>query len=248
MKNRHNFVSLAIALLFVLILQKFASPQPVFRFLVPAFAGLLAVVWFYNRWYLRQMEKYNFWIQLRPLLLLSAGFGIFSVLPSELWREIFLVASVPVITLFELVLGNLTENLILNETLFIAFGLFSYFFASYFYAPAYQPYYALGVFISSSLLARCFYEFLPQDDKVKIVSSLVLGLFCAELFWVMNFLPFHFSFLAFLMFNLFYFCLIINNYYLFHSLSAKKIQFHLSLLMVCMFLALLATPWVIMRQ
>lgn len=248
MTKHHNLISFALALLFLIVLQKFATPEPVFRFLLPAFLIYLFVVGYYNRWYLKKIGKYDFWTALRPLLLLAAGFGVFLVVPSAFLRGAFLIITVAFITFFEVILGNFTENILLNQTLLIAFGMFFYFFGAYYYTPSYQPLYLLGVFLGSALLARSFYQLLPQTNKVRAVGAVAIGLFCGELFFVLNFLQFHFSVLSLLLFNVFYFCLITNYYFLFHNLSFKKVQFHLLLMVFCVGLALLATPWKIISS
>ena len=193
-----------------------------------------------------QKQKYNIWILVRPGLLLAAGFGIFLVIPSETLRGLFLLLSVFVITFFEIVLGNFAENILLNETLFIAFGLFFGLSALYQYAPVYGTLCVAAVFIFSFLLSRSFYEFVPKNDAAKIIGSLALSLFCSELFWALNFLPLHFSVLSLILFNFFYFSLILNYYHLFHILNLKKLQFHLFLIVVCSALVVAATPWKIL--
>lgn len=245
MIKHHKLISFIFALVFLIVLQKFAFPEPVFRFLLPAFLLYAGAITIYNRWYLKRIQKYNFWILIRPILLLAAGFGLFLTIPSQFFRGIFLITAVGMITFFQIILGNFAENILLNETLIIAFGLFFYFFGAYYYAPAYQTLYLLGVFLGSSLLVRSFYEFIAQPEKTKVVGAVTIGLFCVELYWVLNFLQFHFSVLTLLLFNFFYFCLILNYYYLFHTLNLKKIQFHLFLMLACVVLVFAATPWII---
>lgn len=244
LKN-HKYVSFGIGLLFLLVLQKFAVPEPIFRFLLPAFLIYLILVIAYNRWYLKKIQKYNFWDMLLPELLMAAAFGVFLVIFSQGLRGIFLVTAVFVIAFSEIILGNMAENLMLNQTLLVAFGLFFGFFGAYFYAPNFEPLYLIGVFTGASLLARTFYESVPQAPKTKLIGAVTLGLFCAELFWVLNFLQFHFSVLSLVLFNIFYFCLILNYYHLFNNLNFKKIQFHLLIIVFCSLLAVIATPWTV---
>jgi hypothetical protein len=248
MLKYHKFISFCWGLLFLIVVQKFAAPQPIFRFLVPAFLVYAAAVAIYNRWYLKTIQKYNFWTILRSLLLLAAAFGIFFFLPSGSLRGLFLISAVAVITFFQMIIGLSAENLLLNETLIIAFGLFCAFFGAYYAAPGFEVFYLAGIFFSATLLSRSFYEFVPKSSEVKLISSLVIGLFSSELFWCLNFLQFHFSVLALILLNVFYFCLMLNYYYFFHILNFKKIQFHLFLILACVVIVLLATPWVIIRQ
>jgi hypothetical protein len=174
---------------------------------------------------------------------MAAAFGIFLVIPSQVLRGLFLISSVFVIALSEVILGNMSENLMVNQTLLVAFALFFGFFGAYYYTPNYQPLYFAGIFLTSSLLARVFYEAVPQSAKTKLVGSITIGLFCGELFWVLNFLNFHFSVLSLILFNIFYFCLILNYYHLFHNLNFKKVQFHLLMIAFCSLIAVVATPW-----
>jgi hypothetical protein len=241
----HKSISVCIGLLFLLVLQKFATPEPVFRFLLPAFLLYLIFVAAYNRWYLKQIRKYNFWALLLPELLMAAGFGAFLVINSQNLRGLFLTVTVVFIALSEIILGNMAENLMLNQTLVIAFGLFFSFFGAYYYTPSFQPLYLIGVFLGGGLLARVFYESVPQPEKTKLIGAIAIGLFCAELFWVLNFLQFHFSVLSLILFNIFYFCLILNYYHLFHNLNFKKVQFHLLLIVFCSILVVLTTPWAV---
>ncbi len=228
-------------------MQKFAQPVPIFRFLLPSFlvyAGLVAI---YNRWYLKKQQKYNIWVIVRFVLMLFAAFGIFLNIPSPGIRDLFLIFTVLVITLSEAILTNSAENVLLNEILIIAFGIFFSLFGGYWYAPAYGPFYLVGVFLAVSLLVRAFYEPTPLTEKAKAANAIIMGLFCGELFWVLNFLHFHFSFLAIILFNLFYFCLIINYYYIFQTLNFKKITVHLFLIACTSILVLLATPWAVIQ-
>lgn len=243
----HKFTSLILGLFFLIVLQTFATPEPIFRFLIPAFLGYVILITIYNRWYLKRIEKYSFWILLRPILLLVSGFGLFLIIPSDFLRGSFLIVSVGVIAFFEIILGNFAENLLLNETLIIAFGLFFLFFALYHYLPGYETFYLAGIFFGSALLTRSFYEFIPKSERVKIIGAVTIGLFCSELYWVLNFLQFHFSVLSIILFNIFYFCVLLNYYFLFHILNFKKIQFHLVLICMTSLLAILATPWQILK-
>ncbi len=243
--KHHKLISICIGLMFLLVVQNFSQPMPVFRFLLPAVLFYVGLVAAYNRWYLKQIGKYNFWALLLPELLMAAGFGAFLVIHSQNLRGLFLTATVVFIAFAEIILGNMSENLMLNQTLIIAFGLFLSFFGAYYYTPSFQPMYLIGVFLGGGILARVFYESVPQPEKTKLIGAMVIGLFCAELFWVLNFLQFHFSVLSLILFNIFYFCLVLNYYHLFHNLNFKKVQFHLLLIAFCSILVVMETPWAI---
>lgn len=264
MFKHHKYIALVIGLLYVVVLQEFSVPQPVFRFLLPVFAVYLFAVGYYNARFLRWREKYNFWIALRPLLLFLSGFGILLLLPSATLRGFFLITAFFVISVVELTLGNFAENLLLNETLIIAFGFFVALtgFGQYFPRVgnltiwpllslklnfSLQPVYLALVFAASALLSRAFYQFIPQSSATKLVAAIILGLFCSELYWAISFLPLHYSAQAVILLSLFYFCLILNYYYLFHTLTIKKIQFHLILILLACGVVVLATPWRIIQ-
>jgi len=137
--------------------------------------------------------------------------------------------------------GQFYENMVIDETLLIAFGLLlglagaAQFFPDFHRIAAHlgrwqllswqfslQPLYLLGVFLVTLLLSRAFYEFVPQPNKTKWVAALALGLFSAEIFWAESFLPLHYSAQGLILLCLFYFCLILNYYHLFQTLTVKK--------------------------
>ncbi|MCX6796876.1 MAG: hypothetical protein NTX98_00140 [Candidatus Doudnabacteria bacterium] len=252
MLKLHNLVAMAFGLLFLAVLQTFSNPYPIFRFLLPAFLAFLVLVVWYNYKYLKKIEKYNFWIIIRPVLLILSGFGIFLLLPSTGMRNLFLISGVLLISFFESFIGKFAEELLINEILIIAFGAFVAILGASFYIPPFaKPYlnviYLIGIFSMTVLISRSFYEFTPVTKKTKLLASIILGLLCSEFLWVLSFLQFHYSVLAFLLFNLFYFCLILNYHYYFNTLNIKKIQFHLIILVISGGLALLATPWKIIQ-
>jgi hypothetical protein len=243
----HKLISFGISLGFLIVVQRFATPVPVFRFLIPAFLILAGLASYYNRWYLKQINKYNFWRMLRPLLILLSAFGLFSIFPSESIRGVFLISAIFFITFSEILIGVNSENLVLVETLLTAFGQFFTLCALYIYAPTYGFYYVFAVFALSALLSRAYYDLIPQSANIKFITSLVIGLFCAEIFWALNFLPGYFSATAFLLFSIFYFCITINYYHFFQTLSFKKIQFHLLLIVFSSALVLISAPWSIIQ-
>ena len=239
----HKLISFCIGLAFLIVVQKFSTPEPVFRFLLPAFLIYAGVVSLYSRWYLKKIDKYNVWLVVRSLLLVSAAFGVFLIIPNDFFRGMFLIFAVVVISFFEIISGHVAENILIIETLLIAIGLFLTFAGLYQYIPDYGTLYLAAVCAGSGLLARSLFEFIPQPVAVKKIASIVLALFTAETFWALNFLPFHYSVLALLLFNLFYICLIFNYYHFFHILNSQKILFHLFLIAACDAVVLTATRW-----
>src|SRR4051812_42465809 len=102
----HTIVSAAAAIAFVVVVQIFATPLPVFRFLIPAFLVYLIGIALYNRWYLKREDRFNIWVWLRIPFFLTAWFGIFFLIPSSFGRGAFLLVGVPIIYFFESLVGN----------------------------------------------------------------------------------------------------------------------------------------------
>lgn len=243
-----------LGLIFLGLLQTFSKPYPVFRFLLPVFLLLAFFVSVYNKKYLQHIQKYNFWVLFRPILLMVAGFGMFILLPISPVRAVFLLATVLLIFAYELFLGNFSENILISETLIISYGLAFSLFGINAYFPFFkngflentfsmQALYSFFLFISFYLVTRAFYSFIPEDGKNQNISALVISFFASQLFWVLSLLPLHFSILALLLTNFFYFCLILNYYFVFNTLNTKKIYFHFIFIVLTSAIALLSTPW-----
>ncbi len=246
MEKYHKVFSVAFALAFLILLQQFPTLRPLFRILAATFVVFAIALSFYNQWYLKKIGKYNFWASAVPTLFYTSAFVFFLAVPTDFLKGLLLILAVTLGSLFEIFLGNFSENFSLNQHLIMAFGFFFAFCAFNFYFPSFYVLNLFGIFVSSAVLTRSFYEFLPKSSKVKLVSSLCIGLFCSEFFWALSFLPFHFSILTLLLFNLFYLCLMLNYYFVFQTLTFKKLQFHLALIIACSALALIVTPWKIL--
>ena len=239
----HIILSAIVAIAFVVVVQVFATPQPVFRFLLPAYLGYVIIVAAYNWWYLKRSERFNVWVWLRLPLFLLAWFGLFFLIPSSLVRGAFLLASVPIIFFFESLVGNMGQQLGWNEFLLTMGGLLIGLFGLSFYYILPGMVYLLVVFISTALVVRTSLELVPHNTLVKWVASLSLGLFATELFWVASFLPLHYSALAVVTFNALYVVWIVYYHYLYHTLTLRQIQFHLILALLLTAVMFLSTPW-----
>ena len=246
MVKYHKYISVAIGVLYLITLQEFSHPQPVFRFLIPSFFIFTALVTLYNAWYLKATQKYNVWMLVRPVLLLASAFGLLFAIPSSGLQGLFLLSAVLVIAFVEYFLGNFAENIILNETLVIGFGFFISITAGNMYFPGFHTYWLAAVFVATFLMCRSFYELVPHSERLKLISSFGIALLCSEFFWALAFLPFHFSSSGLILFNLFYFCIILNYYYIYKSLTDKKLQFHFMLMLICSIFIFLITPWKIL--
>ncbi len=239
----HLIISAVIAIAFVVIVQIFASPLPVFRYLLPAFLIYLIGVSLYNRWYMLSKERWNVWVWLRLPMFLAAWFGVFFLLPSSFARGLFLLALVPIVFFFESVVGNPGQQLGWNEFLLtlgaVLLTLFG--FSYYFVLPGLI--YLLLTFLAVTVVVRSSLEMVPHDTLVKWVAALAIGLFAMELFWAINFLPLHYSALAVVTFNVLYVVWIVYYHYLYHTLTRKQIQFHLVLAVVLTLVIFMSTPW-----
>jgi hypothetical protein len=250
--KHHKLVSFTIGLMYLALLQTFSTPQPVFRYLILSLVAYSAVVWYYNNWFLNKIEKKNFWLALRPVLLFWSGLGIFVLLPSPFLRALFLLLTVGIIFIFEMLLANYSENVMLSFSALTMFGFFIGIVGVGQYFPPlnsgiiYFIYISL-IFSAVYLISRSFYEFAPQPKKNKNAAAVILGLFSGQIFWALSFLPFHFSVLGTLLFNAMFFCLALNYYYYFQIITFKKIQFHLLLLILTCGAVLLSTPWRIIK-
>lgn len=247
MAKYHKYISVVIAALFVVILQKFSFPHPVFRFLVPAFLVFAGAVTVYNRYYLLALKRYNRWALVRPLLLLGSGFGLFWLVHGSVLTGAFLITAFFVVLVFEYFLGNFSENVLLNETLLIAFGAFLTLTAFARQFPRFQTVYIVCAFLSAYLISRAHFDTVPQETVTKNMTAAVIGLFCAELFWVFNFLPFHYSASGLLLFNFYYLVLMLTYFHFYNTLTIKKIQFHLIVFALISAVTLLVTPWNVLQ-
>ena len=88
----HPIISAILSIGFVVVVQIFATPTPVFRFLLPALVIYVAGVGAYNYVHLKRRGLYNFWAWLRPLLFIVAWFSVFFIIPNSFWRGAYLLA------------------------------------------------------------------------------------------------------------------------------------------------------------
>ena len=244
MKNQaHLIISGIIAILFLVIIQIFATPLPVFRFLAPAYLLYVAAVAGYNYWFLKRNNQFNVWLWLRVPFFLLSWFGLFFMIPSGVGRGLFLLVSLPIVAFFESLMGNTGQQLGWNEFLLTLVALLVTLFGFSYYFELPGVLYLSIVFVSVSVVVRSSLEFVPHDPRVKWVAALSLGLFATELFWTVSFLPLHYTALAVFTFNILYVLWIIYYHYLYKTLTRKQVQFHLILAVILAVVMLLSTPW-----
>jgi hypothetical protein len=243
----HPIISGIVSVAFVVVVQLFAAPRPIFRFLLPAFLLYLGLVTIYHYIYLKRHGIFNWWLVIRPLLFLSSWFGLFFIIPDSFWRGVFLLVGVPVTYLLERMLGHQGEQLLFNETLLSAFaGLMTVTALSHYYALP-STLYLFAAFVFMLLLIRASFESMPQSKQVKWTSAVCLALALAEVFWAASFLPLHYSALGLLAFNVFYCTWTLCYYFLYNHLTAKKIQFHVILALLFTAVVAAVTPWRILQ-
>lgn len=232
---------------FLVVPQWFAAPNPVFRYLIPAYILFLAAVGSYNFYFLNKLGQVNLWMWMRPLLFLTAWFGLYLLAPNVFLRGIFLVVSLLLIYLFELNLGNVGENILFNQVVLSAFAFFTTIAAaSYYFIGSPSIVFILLICAYTILLTRASLEMVPTDFQTKWLYAFLLGLFTTQVFWTASFLPLHFSAIGFFVLAVFYFIWILCHHYLFNNLTVKKIQFNAMLLITILILILISTPWSIL--
>lgn len=244
-QSRHKIISGVFAIAFVVVVQWFAVPVPVFRFLLPLFFGYLAIISLYNWRYLISEQSLSYWLLLRLPLFLLVWFGLFFVLPFGYIRAVFLLISLPIIFFFETLTANKGQQLSWNLFLVSLASLQLTIFGLSFYFPLHGLIYLTVNFLTILILVRTAIDSVPHNNNVKWLAGLVLGLFAAELFWVLQFLPLHFSVLAVISFMVLYLAWAIYYHYLYQTLTSKQIQLSVFLVLFLSVLILLSSPWTI---
>lgn len=241
----HSFIRFIFALAFPFSVSYFAYPKPVFRYMAIAFGIYLITVAIYSYWQLKTAGNVSkLWPIIGLMLFFISWAGLFLLPPTYFLQYSVLALLVPLSYFMQRTLTNVGENILFNRVIFTSAAFFVTLTAGstlYFSMP--DVLYLAIVFIFSSSLARSAYELTPLDSQAKLISSLVIGMFSTEWFWVLSFLPFHYSVLGLLAFYGFYLLWYLNYSYLFHSLSNKKLIFSTLLALGCIGLVLLFTPW-----
>jgi uncharacterized membrane protein HdeD (DUF308 family) len=197
----------------------------------------------YNAFYLRTQGRYGPWVALRPALLYGAGAALFMVVPGGVTRTLFLFASFLLFAGVEYFVGSFAENVVLNETLVVAFGAFQAIFGFAQLFPKFETLYLAMTFGASFAITRALFEFTPYSERDKITVSALVSLVCAELFWALSFLPFHSSALALALFCCYHCAAQLSLHHLYGTLTSRKVQFHFALAAVATAAVLLLTPW-----
>ncbi len=243
LEKYHKISSALISILLIVLIQLFSTPEPVFRYLFPALITFLIGVTVYTVLYLRKIEKFNYWAVVRTTLVFTAWIGLFFIIPSSVLRGLFLLVGLPVLYYVLYTAGNIGEQLLFNELVVSAFGLFMLLASLAQYFARFGSWYVVVAFVLTILLTRATLEQTPQSLRSKWLGSTIIGLCMAELFWSLSFLPLHYSVLGFMLFVIFYALWSLYYYFLFNHLTVRKVQFHLGLSFIFIILVLLTTPW-----
>lgn len=243
----HKIISAVFAIAFVVIVQWFASPLPVFRFLVPAFLIYLGALFFYNYKYLKSQNNLSWWLLVRVPVFVLIWFGLLFIIPIVPARVSMLLLSIPVIFFFETLVANKGQQLGWSLFLFSLVSLLLSLYGFNFYFPLNGLVYLGLIFGGVLTLVRISLESVPHPNNVKWLAGLVLALFSAEMFWVLQFLPLYFSVLAIINFIILFLLWVIYYHYLYQTLSKKQIQFYLLLAFGLSIIILLSSPWTILN-
>lgn len=242
----HKIISGVISIGILVVAQVFASPFPVFRFLIPAIVACIGAILVYNYFYLKEQGRWNRWKSVQTALFFVAWFGVFLLLPNYVIRGIYLLASMPIIYFVELLLDNFGEQILINQVLLIAFGLFVSSWGVEYYYKLSGSYVFLLEFFAIFLLVRASLEYIPHSYKLKLLSALSIALFMSEVHWALSFWPLHYSALAIVAFCIFYAVWTLYHYALFNVLTTRRIQFYLVFALVAIIIIVSSTPWTIL--
>ncbi|MBU6447940.1 hypothetical protein KGQ24_03830 [Patescibacteria group bacterium] len=240
MKISHKLVSIIIALAFLVLIQSYSG---IFRIVVPVMAIYIGAVGVYNSTYLKARKSFTPWSWLRMLIFLAALTGIYFVLPDGFWRGIFLIASVGLIYFSEDRLLAASEQLVFMQALVSFFGLSLVIFALNFYFLPKNTVTLLLILLSAFAVSRSSFDYIPVEAGKKNFYSLFIAFAVLELAWGLIFLPFYYSALAIIIFNIFYVLWIVIYHHLFNNLSRQKISYHIVFSFILIVLALVTTPW-----
>ncbi|MCC7356548.1 MAG: hypothetical protein IT410_02960 [Candidatus Doudnabacteria bacterium] len=240
--KHHKIISAVISIVLAVALQVLILPDPVFRVLIPTVAVFIIGIGAYTAFYMRGLGKVQWWVVLRTVLVFAAWIGLFFIIPNNTLRTAFLIIGLPVLYYFEVTVGNAGEQLLFNELVISAFGLFMLLGALAQYFARIGSWYVVIAFIITVLLCRATYEITPHGLRSKWLGSVIIGLCMSELFWALSFLPLHYSVLGFILFVIFYAIWSLYYYYLFNQITTRKIQFQLGLSALFIALVLLTTP------
>lgn len=245
--KRHKYISALFAIAFLGFVQVFGNTTTIFRFLGLALLVYLIALTVYNWQYLKSQNQLSWWLLVRVPVFVLVWFGLLFIIPTGFGRYLFLILSLPIIFFFETLVANKGQQLGWNLFLLSLASLLIALYGFNFYFPLNGLVYLALTFAGVLTLVRISVESVPHSTNVKWLAGLVLGLFSAELFWVLQFLPLHYSVLAVINFNVLYLLWAIYYHYLYQTLTSKQIQFNILLALSLSILILFSSPWTILK-
>lgn len=194
-------------------------------------------------WLMPARQDKNLWELCGSAVILLGWFGVFLLLPQLGFRITFLIITLPLFTFLFSTQFSIGEYIITNRMLlgsfFISLTLAG--FSQYFrISSTWLLLAGLVLFIG---LIRSTLVHIPHRHLVKTIASLVLGLAWVEWFWILTFLPVHYTAIGFILWITFYTAWVLYYHFLFHTLNARKFQFYIFVALFLLIMVLLATPW-----
>lgn len=241
---KQNLFSGLLAVGFVVSLAVFAFPVPTFRFMLPSFLVFLFFAAIYNYYRFKKHPQATLWSVTLILLFYIAAGSVFLWAPNRVLQVAYLCLIGFLAFLQQRLVLNSGEGVVSSRVALTALLFFLSLSAGanyYFVLP--DVVYMSVVFVFTFLLTRGTYEYTPLPNVSKHANALVVGLFATEFFWVLSFLPFHYSVLALMSFNCFFIIWQWDYAYIFKNLNLKKIIFSCLFLLSLTLFILAFTPW-----
>ena len=242
-KFNHTIISSVFAVLFAIALLWISVSTPSLLVSVPVFVVFMASVFVYLWRYLLFKEVFSFWLWLRVPLFLLAWFMLFFIVPGGITRALFLIVTIVASFFFISASASKGQQIAWNQYLLTLITVLLAIFGLSFYFLLPGILFLLAIFLFVAFLTRSVVGDVPHANAVKWVASLVIALFSVQLFWVLQFLPLHYSVLAVIEFNLLYLLWSLYYHYLYQTLNKKQIQFNVFLALALSIVVLMSTPW-----
>lgn len=244
---RDKFIGVGFSALFVAILYKFSYPVPIFRYLALAFLSLLLTLAGYYYWRFSRLAIKFFW----PIVLILLSFSVmafaFFVMPNRFLQLSFLLIASSILTFQQISAflpngGSMANRVTINSfVFFIAISA-----AAHYYFRFSGIIYPIAVLSFVWVLTRATYEYTPLAGLAKNINALIMAFLTTQVFWVTSFLPFHYSVIGLLNFNVFYVLWQWDYAYIFQKLQIKQIIFNIVFIVILTLIVLLFTPWRVM--
>lgn len=183
------------------------------------------------------------WQSIGTPVTLLGWFGVILLLPKKGFEFLFLLVTVPLFTFLFSTQYSIGEYIITNRMLmgsfFVSLALAG--FSQYFKISSVLIFIVgFGLFVG---LIRSTLAHIPHAGVIKLIASIVFGLTWIEWFWILTFLPLHYTAIGFILWITLYTAWVLYYHYLFHTLNTRKLQFYIVVALILLFLVLFSTPW-----